>query len=261
MRGSTVDYQSPVIVLRLELSGQFQLPSVPSIVIKSSHPIESIQVSKAISDCRPVLPHRAWNASTIKVPEASMPCMLGEDKESAPEGILRATALALASLLRVRQPDLPHKAASEFTERISTTTCDMSEIAQPSKATINAVKAQIYQLLQHLVKKIRISSACLVHMLVLVERAIRADVPFRIDTWYAIVLSALVLAVKTFYDEDVTTNDFMRALAFSSHPAVRFVLPTAELALLIRVLRFEVDVCEKTYQAYSRELFKLAGRL
>ena len=187
--------------------------------------------------------------------------------ERAEDSFVRAVTYALTCLLRTSPPDASHEAADEFKESVHARY--VSELDAPSRATTDSFRVQLYNLLKHLVKLVEINSACLVSMVVLVERAVRAGVPFRIVTARKLVLASLLTATKTFFDEKVSAAEFIKALALGrpagvrheDYSSIRHEVLMAERTLICRVLDFNVGIDAKAYEMYNKQLGSLECQL
>lgn len=177
----------------------------------------------------------------------------------APGRLVHAIAVALGSLLRTSlPPNVPsdvYSSTMSFQENILTST---TAVHNDDNTIIWSVQTHLHELLLHLTSTLALHSACLLIALVLVERSVRAGVPFRVNTCRRLVLAALVLSTKIHFDESVKISDFNCVLAHSAkwHPLCK-QLATCEVALFHSVLRYNVIVTSETYEEYVDHIQRL----
>jgi len=113
----------------------------------------------------------------------------------------------------------------------------------------------IYRFLVIVMVNLQLDEELLVHTVVLLERALRmANLVLTETNWQPVLLAAVIVATKAFYDESVWLNDFVSRLRM--YPLSCRFLHQIEMAFL-RAIRFSVIVRASTHYRYASEIISL----
>ena len=182
-----------------------------------------------------------------------------EDGDIAPVQLVRAVAVAFGCLLRAQLPTNLHSASSRFMDLSLAPAANSSD--EESNESILEHRRELEQLLDHLTCSFRLTSGCLIHAIILVERAMRAGVPFRAFSCRRLVLAALLLGSQAQIDEVITVADFQCALQETADRSIAAELPSLQGALFVSVLDYHIDVSREMYDMYNTQLSSLSASL
>jgi len=249
-------------------------PSVDSVVL--SHPSHvNIAQGGRNSDWHTALRSRTamCTPSCLHPPKASkeppiptpVPCsthpsvaaFMNEEveKDRASRRFVQGIVAAFVGLLRAHLPEqgkLDDALQAQFKEPL---TPGVTDDAPTNNVT--HVKTHLHALLLHLNEVLCLNSMCWVNALILVEKAIRAGLSFRISSCRRIIVAALILSTKEHFDEITTISDFKRAIG--TKLGIRFgtLLPSLEMAFFGPVLCFSASVSPRECEQYCQVLRQL----
>ena len=200
----------------------------------------------------------------VPVPSSTHPnidALMNEEveKDRAPRRLVHFIAAAFGGLVRAHLSEpgnFDDELQAQFKEPLKPGVTNNA----PTKEEIIPVKTHLYALLLDLSKVLRLNSICLINALILVERAIRAGLSFRISTCRRIIVAALMLSTKEHFDEVMITSYFKRALAAklgSSWQELGTSLPTLERVFFGPVLDYHASVSLEVCEQYCQTLRQL----
>mmetsp|Transcript_39763 Transcript_39763/g.92131 ORF Transcript_39763/g.92131 Transcript_39763/m.92131 type:complete len:443 (-) Transcript_39763:103-1431(-) len=217
-------------------------------------PVNSTELGRLFTHLKRDPHEKLWRAMRA---EAGQPSALKINKaiSETPTGPARATPLHITAMgvgmavyLHVHAGwEIGHNPHQTFEEAyVFESGVEVGEKINPER---------IYRFVVIVMVNLQLDEELLVTTVVLLERACRlAQLVLTESNWQSVLLAAIIVAAKTFYDETVWLCDFVSRLRM--YPLDLSHLHSIEVAFL-RALRFEVIVRPSSFYRYSSEIAKL----